>query len=618
MPFKNNVLNDESTGIYISTGNNSFTDAQNTLLTMDGISFLSGNSGYSDVYGSSVFCGYNSGNYANSGDHATAIGMNTLSNSTGSTKCTALGYDALGCATLNDRVIAIGAQAGYNYTTTESNCIAIANMGVALDTNVIRIGTSAISASLSLSYVTGYSSGGDFGFMSQYTIEGYPYFACSARNADHNNDILKFDGSTVSLAAYSNYGNPGNGPWPSDYSWLHYQGKVYLAQSIIFSGDNTGAIVVSQFTGTTLTEVYNLGAPQNSIATSVQWFMVEGVAYLLVAIYGNTSAIYMFTGTSLVKVVDIYPSNKNVSMLFAFTLNGIVYIADLIDTDTHEIRVYSFDGTALTFINSTSYSGAIPQQTITYKNKTYWPLWNSSDTITIESFDGSSFATTTSFSASNVQQYPAWGYLNGEPILTYCDNAGTVYLMQFDGTTITQIFTQAFSGASLKRAQIFEMDGITYLALNGTSLGPSNNQTFAVYSITGTAAIPGHTSCYIAGIYGSTATSGSAVYITSDGLLGTSTSSKKYKNDIEDMPEMSHIVSSLRPVTFKFNHDGKDARTQYGLIAEEVESILPDMVLYGASGQPQDISYQFLAPILLKEIQRLNRRITALEGKCNE
>ena len=613
MPFKNNVLNDTSTGLYISTGNNSFTDAQNTLLTLDGLSFLSGNCGYSDVYGSSVFCGYNSGNYANSGDHLTALGMNTLSNSTGATKCTALGYDALGRATLNDRVVAIGAQAGYNYTTTESNCIAIANMGTTGDANLIRIGTSAISASLTDTYVTGYVSGGQFEAFSDYTIDGYPYFSIALRSGDHSTDVLKFDGSAVTLAAYSDYAYDSG--WPSGYAWLHYQGKDFLAQSLVYSNYSVG-VAVSQFTGSALVEKDTIVYDDNVIFTSVRWIMVEGVAYLMMSAYHSPGAsIYMFTGEKLVKVLDFSLDNTNGSNTYWFTLGGICYAT--VVTDEVKIRVYTFNGSAVTYVTSLTYTGAVPQQPLLYKNKAYWVMWDTSTTVMIKSFDGSSFASAATFSSSDVRN-PVWGYLNGEPVIIYCDASSNIFIRQFDGSSTTQIFTNTYSGATLQRAQIFEVDGKTYMAVNGTNVGPSNNQTFAVYSLTGTAAIPGHTDCYLAGVYGVTATSGSAVYVTSDGHLGTSTSSVRYKNDIKDMPEMSQEISALRPVTFKFNVDGNEARTQYGLIAEEVEKIIPEMVLYGRDGQPQDISYQFLAPILLKEIQRLNRRITALEENSNE
>ena len=610
MPLKNNTLNNESSGIYISSGNNSFTDAQTTLLTMDGISFLSGNSGYSDVYGTSVFCGYNSGNYANSGDHATAIGVNTLSNSTGSTKCTALGYDALGQATLNDRVVAIGAQAGYNYTSTESNCVAIANMGVAADANVIRIGTSAIPASLSLSYISGYASGGTFEVFANYTIEGYPYFATSQRSADHSCDILKFDGTSVSLVAYSDYSTNG---WESGFSWMHYQNKIYLAQSIIYT--NSGPyIAVSEFTGTSLVEKDTLVQSGDLIATYVQWVIVDGIAYLITSTYFSPGAsIYMFTGEKLVKILDFSLSNTNVSQCQWFSLGGILYA--VVITDEITIRVHTFNGTSVNLVANYSLSGTIPNQPLVYKNKAYWMYWNNSSAINIVSFDGASFTLATTFSTSDARN-PNWGYLNGEPIIAYCDSASNIFLRQFTGSSSTQILTQNFSGTSLQRPQIFEMDGISYLALSGTSLGPSNNETFAVYSITGTAAIPGHTSCYISGISSSTIT-GSAVYVGSDDQLGVASSSLRHKSDISDMPDMGSIIDNLRPITFTYNADASPKPLNYGLIAEEVAKIWPEMVGH-KEGLPDNLYYQFLAPILLKEIQTLRKRITALEEKCNE
>lgn len=614
MPLKNNAFNDTSTGIYISTGNNSFIDAQNTLLTLDGVSFLSGSCGFSDVYGSSVFCGYNSGNLANSGDHLTALGLNTLSNSLGSTKCTALGADALGQATISDRTLALGAQAGYNYTT-ESNCIAIANMGTVGDANLIRIGTPSISASLSISYIAGYNSGGSFGALADYTIDGFPYFATSQRGGDHTCDILKFDGSTITRVAYSDYTTAG---WPSRFSWIHYQNEVFLAQSLVYN-DEGPYVAVSQFTGTSLVESDTLVKSGNNIATAVRWMMVEGVAYLLVSEYFAPGAsIYMFTGEKLVKVLDFSLSNNAISNVGWFSLDGITYVY-LID-DSPKILIYTFNGSAVTHVIDYSFAGNIPMQPIIYKDKVFWSYWDTSTTVNIVSYDGTSFASATTFSSSDVRN-PEWGYLNGEPILSYADSTGNIFIRQFTGTSSTQVFTQSFtSGESIQRAQIFEMDAVSYLALNGTSLGTSNNQTFAVYSITGTVAIPGHTSTYIVGIQSQTVT-GSAVYVTTGDQLGVASSSERHKSDISDMSDMSQIIANLRPVTFTYNNDPEPKVRNYGLIAEEVEKVWPDMVGY-KDGQPDNLYYQFLAPILLKEIQRqqkliidLSSRLSVLEGK---
>lgn len=89
------------------------------------------------------------------------------------------------------------------------------------------------------------------------------------------------------------------------------------------------------------------------------------------------------------------------------------------------------------------------------------------------------------------------------------------------------------------------------------------------------------TAAYIAGIFGSVVT-GDAVVVNSTGRLGIVMSSAWYKRDIEEMGERSQGLLKLRPVTFRYKQDPQGDR-QYGLIAEEVAQVYPELVGY-ASG----------------------------------
>ena len=118
------------------------------------------------------------------------------------------------------------------------------------------------------------------------------------------------------------------------------------------------------------------------------------------------------------------------------------------------------------------------------------------------------------------------------------------------------------------------------------------------------------TSTYIAGIYGVTSGSGVPVYINSNGQLGTQTSSRIYKQNIRDMGDSTSALMKLRPVTFLYKPEyDKGARTlQYGLIAEEVAKVYPDLVAYNPDGTPYTVRYQFLSSMLLNEVQKQYRR----------
>ena len=119
------------------------------------------------------------------------------------------------------------------------------------------------------------------------------------------------------------------------------------------------------------------------------------------------------------------------------------------------------------------------------------------------------------------------------------------------------------------------------------------------------------TSTSIAGIYGETPSSGTPVYISSSGKLGSPTSSRRYKEEIQDMAEASSDILRLRPVTFRYKKPYADGSKplDYGLIAEEVFQIYPDLVIKNMKGQIDAVQYQKLTPMILNELQKQNQKI---------
>lgn len=123
-----------------------------------------------------------------------------------------------------------------------------------------------------------------------------------------------------------------------------------------------------------------------------------------------------------------------------------------------------------------------------------------------------------------------------------------------------------------------------------------------------------HTACFLQGIYNQTSGSGLQVYVNNAGKLGTATSSQRYKENIVSLPDVSSPVQSLRPVNFNYIADETQEKC-FGLTAEEVEQIIPEMVVYDESGQPLTVKCHFLQFLLLKEIQRLHTEIELLKQK---
>jgi hypothetical protein len=115
-----------------------------------------------------------------------------------------------------------------------------------------------------------------------------------------------------------------------------------------------------------------------------------------------------------------------------------------------------------------------------------------------------------------------------------------------------------------------------------------------------------HTAAYVAGINTARVT-GSAVYVTSTGQLGVLASSERYKTAIEPMGGNTARLRQLRPVSFTLRNDPQHT-VQYGLIAEQVARVYPELVIRDDAGNIQGVRYEELAPMLLNELQKQQAR----------
>jgi hypothetical protein len=119
---------------------------------------------------------------------------------------------------------------------------------------------------------------------------------------------------------------------------------------------------------------------------------------------------------------------------------------------------------------------------------------------------------------------------------------------------------------------------------------------------------PTQNATYIAGITTAKVT-GSAVYVTSTGQLGVLASSERFKTAIVPMGSNTAKLGQLRPVTFHLKTDPKGF-LQYGLIAEEVAQVYPELVIRDESGRIDGLRYDELAPMLLNEMQQQHTQTT--------
>ncbi|MGB7556540.1 MAG: DNRLRE domain-containing protein [Candidatus Korobacteraceae bacterium] len=194
------------------------------------------------------------------------------------------------------------------------------------------------------------------------------------------------------------------------------------------------------------------------------------------------------------------------------------------------------------------------------------------------------------------------------------------------GSNNTFLGAGAGAGISTGSHNIF----IGYSTGNSVTTGDSNiligenpevattsHTIFIGYQGTGTGQ---QNTTYIAGVWDGGVAESLPVGVDVNGRLGTyglSLSSRRFKNNIHSMESASSKLFQLRPVTFSYKPEynaGKESGLQYGLVAEEVEQVYPEMVIYDKDGQPKGLRYQFLAPMLLNEFQKEHKVVAAQQG----
>jgi endosialidase-like protein len=130
-----------------------------------------------------------------------------------------------------------------------------------------------------------------------------------------------------------------------------------------------------------------------------------------------------------------------------------------------------------------------------------------------------------------------------------------------------------------------------------------------VYIGFGTAGVAAESNaCYIASIFGQISANGIPVLINSKNKLGTTTSSKRFKENIQRMGRTSEELYALEPVTFRYKKEiDRTGRSQFGLVAEEVEKVNPDLVVRDQQGNPYSVRYDQVNAMLLDEFLKEHR-----------
>ena len=160
-----------------------------------------------------------------------------------------------------------------------------------------------------------------------------------------------------------------------------------------------------------------------------------------------------------------------------------------------------------------------------------------------------------------------------------------------------------------------------YIGDSGLNSTEANTIRIGASSSTGN----DYTDCYIGGIFGNTAL-GVAVYINSVGHLSTTASSARFKDDIKPMANASEALFALKPVAFHYKKEiDPTGKSQFGLVAEDVEKVNPNLVLPDKEGKPYSVRYDQVNAMLLneflkehQEVQRLEAALAAMNERLKE
>jgi len=125
-------------------------------------------------------------------------------------------------------------------------------------------------------------------------------------------------------------------------------------------------------------------------------------------------------------------------------------------------------------------------------------------------------------------------------------------------------------------------------------------------------------SCFIGSIFGQTSSGGAAVFINSSGKLGTITSSRRFKEEIRPMAQSSEVLFALKPVIFRYKKEIEPQKTpQFGLVAEDVEAVSPDLVIRDNDGKVNTVRYEAINAMLLNEFLKEHRTVQDLKQEIS-
>jgi hypothetical protein len=142
------------------------------------------------------------------------------------------------------------------------------------------------------------------------------------------------------------------------------------------------------------------------------------------------------------------------------------------------------------------------------------------------------------------------------------------------------------------------------------NVGAEESDTIRIGTVAGRGIRDFQSNTYIAGISGVTIAAGLPVMIDVNGHLGSTTSSERFKDEVKPMDKASEAILALEPVTFHYKKEfDPDGIPQFGLVAEQVEKVRPDLVARDKEGRPYSVRYEAVNAMLLNEFLKEHKTV---------
>jgi len=183
--------------------------------------------------------------------------------------------------------------------------------------------------------------------------------------------------------------------------------------------------------------------------------------------------------------------------------------------------------------------------------------------------------------------------------------------------------TGSFNTAIGDDALDANVDGNSNVAIGdeaGTGLGASVNNCIAIGAPGAGPFATFDNTCFIGSIFDEPVSdpgTQEAVFVDQFNVVGIQSSSRRFKHDIQPMDKASEAILALDPVTFKYNGD-KNGKTQYGLVAEEVAKVNPDLVVQHKNGEISTVRYEQVNAMLLNEFLKEHKKVESQQATIAE